>query len=452
MYKKIDNMAYTNFIAAIDLGSSHIVGIVGTKNETGALSIIAYEVENAGSCIRRGSVYNVTETAFKIKNLIKKLENKLGGAKIGQVYVGLSGQSMRSIEHTVCKVLGTEGVVTDEIIQSLYKECKNYRPDLLTVLDVVDPSFYLDDKPESNPVGVPCSRIEARYKLIVGRPSLRTNSVNGISQQAKIDIADLVVSPLALGDVVLSANEKDLGCALVDFGAGVTTVSVYKGGKLVNLTVIPLGSHLITKDITHLKVVESEAERLKVTYGSAKVDAENDMTIQVNMADSMGLREIKLTDLNHVIEARMNEILENVYARIEATGLMNALGAGVVITGGGAALKDLTTVMSERLKMEVRYSSVRKGVVASGDLMVASNPEYAVAIGLLAKGTKNCAVYVAPEPEPVFDPEKGEEKPPKATTTDKPHKTKPGFFTRFSSSIDTLGKSLFDDEEISGQR
>ena len=84
-------MAYTDFIAAIDLGTSHMVGMVGTKNATGALSIIAYEVENSGTCIRRGCVYNVKETASKIKRLILKLENKLGGTKIGQVYVGLGG-------------------------------------------------------------------------------------------------------------------------------------------------------------------------------------------------------------------------------------------------------------------------------------------------------------------------------------------------------------------------
>ena len=179
---------------------------------------------------------------------------------------------------------------------------------MLTVLDVVSPSYFLDDKPESNPVGVPCSRIEARYKLIVGRPSLKLNIVNSISEQAKIEIAGILVSPLALGDVVLSDNEKDLGCALIGFGAGVTTISVYKGGKLASLSVVPFGGNLITKDITNLRVVESEAERLKITYGSAKADRDNDMTIQVSLADGMGLREIKLAELNGVIEARMDEI------------------------------------------------------------------------------------------------------------------------------------------------
>lgn len=446
-------MAYTDFIAAIDLGTSHLVGMVGTKNASGALSIIAYEVEDSGSCIRRGCVYNVKETANKIKRLVLKLENKLNGSKIGQVYVGIGGQSLRSIDHTVCKVLGVEGVVTEEIIDALFQECREYRPDMLAVFDVVSPSYFLDDKPESNPVGVPCSRIEARYKLIVGRPSLKLNIINSIAEQAKIEIAGILVSPLALGDVVLSDNEKDLGCALVGFGASVTTVTVYKGGKLVNLSIVPFGGNLITKDLTNLRVVESEAERLKITYGSAKADRDNELTIQVSQADGMGLREIKLGELNNVVESRMDEILENVYARLEATGLLSALSAGVVITGGGAALKNLPNVMSERLKMEVRYSSVRKGVIASGDLIMASNPEYAVAIGLLVKGTKNCALYIPPKPEPKPEPipepaPKPEPTPEPIPEKPKPEKKKPSLFGRLTKGIDSFGKTLFDDDEV----
>ena len=92
-------MAYTDFIAAIDLGSSHMVGMVGTKGLSGTLSIIAYEVEKSDTCIRRGCVYSIKETASKIKRLILKLENKLGGARISKVYIGVGGQSLRSIDH-----------------------------------------------------------------------------------------------------------------------------------------------------------------------------------------------------------------------------------------------------------------------------------------------------------------------------------------------------------------
>ena len=209
-------MAYTDFIAAIDLGTSHMVGMVGTKDATGALSIIAYEVENTSTGIRRGYVYNVKDAATNIKRLILKLENKLDGAKISKVYVGIGGQSIRSLDHVVYRVLGAEGVVTEEIIDDLYKECKAFRPDMLAVLDVVAPSYTVDGKPESNPVGVLCNRIEARYKLIVGRPALRLNVVNSVEQVAKVGIAGIQIAPLALGEVLLSESDKDLGCALIN--------------------------------------------------------------------------------------------------------------------------------------------------------------------------------------------------------------------------------------------
>ena len=234
-----------------------MVGMVGTKDATGALSIIAYEVENTSTGIRRGYVYNVKDAATNIKRLILKLENKLDGAKISKVYVGIGGQSIRSLDHVVSRVLGAEGVVTEEIIDGLYAECKAFRPDMLAVLDVVAPAYMVDGKPEPNPVGVLCNRIEARYKLIVGRPAIRLNVVNSVEQVAKVDIAGIQIAPLALGDVLLSESDKDLGCALVNFGAGVTSVTTYKGGQLANLSVIPLGSNLITKDITTLRVVES---------------------------------------------------------------------------------------------------------------------------------------------------------------------------------------------------
>lgn len=425
-----------------------MVGMVGTKNAAGVLSIIAYEIENSATCIRRGCVYNVEETANKIKRLILKLENKLHGSKIGKVYVGVGGQSLRSIEHTVLKVLGPEGVVTEEVIQSLYQECCSFRPDMLDVLAAVSPTYFLDGKPEPSPVGIPCNRIEARYKLIVGRPSLKRYIVNSISERAKVEIAGIIVSPLALANVVLTDDEKDLGCALIGFGAGVTTLTVYKSGKLVNLSVIPFGGSLITRDITNLHVVESEAERIKLTYGCATVDKDNDLAIQVSSADGLGLKEIKLAELNTVIEARLKEILENVYARLEATGLVNSLGAGIVITGGGAVLKGLPETIKDRLKMEVRYSSVRKGIVEGGE-MVAGNPQYAVAVGLLLQGTKNCALYIPPQPEPEPEPVVVEEEPvveppKKEPKREKEKKKGPGLFGRLA---DTFGKSLFDDDE-----
>ncbi len=439
-------MAYSDFIAAIDLGSSHPVGMVGVRSENGSISILAHEVESSASCIRRGCVYNVEETANKVKRLILKLENKLQGSKIGKVYVGVGGQSLRSIEHTVPKILGPEGVVTEEIIASLYKECQAYQPDMLDVLDIVSPVYYLDGKFEANPVGIPCNRIEARYKLIVGRPSLRRYVRNSIAERAKIEIAGILLSPLTLADSVLTQDEKNLGCALVDFGAGVTSVAVYKNGLLVNLSVIPFGGNLITRDITSLNMVEAEAERIKRTYGSAVIEKDNTANIQVSSAEGVGLRQIPVSELNMVVEARMQEILENVYARLEDTGLMSQLGAGIVLSGGASALKNLPEVIGKRLNVEVRFASLRKMVLERNDF-ITNNPEFIVALSLLMKGTKNCCIYVPPvvmEPEvPVEEPVA----PPPPEPESKKTKPKKGIMDRLGGKFGGFVNGLFDDQD-----
>ncbi len=444
-------MPYTNFITAIDLGTSNMVGVVGVKNPGGTLSIIAHEVESSDTCIRRGCVYNVKETANKIKRLISKLESKLEGAKIGKVYVGVGGMSLRSIDHIVPHILGEDEIVSEETVHTLYNESLSFRPDMLEVLAAVSPTYYIDNQHVVNPVGIPGRKIEAHYKLIVARPSLRNYIINSFKDITNVEIAGILVSPLAMADVVLSEDEKNLGCALINFGAGVTTLNIYKGGKLENLFVIPLGSHLITKDIMSLHIVEAEAERIKQTYGSAVVDSENESSIKVSSADGIGMREIPLSDLNEVVEARMREILGNVYTRLDETGLRTELGGGVVITGGGSALKNLTATIREQLQTNVRCSGARKGIVISGDID-SGNIAFATAIGLLMQGKENCALSITTQseqqaklfdiPEEPVKPPVHEAKPPKHQ---KEKNKKGGFVDELRKKVDNITRNLFDE-------
>lgn len=382
-------MAQTDFRAVIDLGTSRLVGMVGTRSEAGLLTVLASETMDSAGCIRRGNISNIGETGTKIKELLRKLETHLHGGKIAKVYIGIGGQSVRSVTHSVKQELSEEGVVTEEVMDVLLEECRAYRPQELDVLDITSPTYYVDGKLEPNPVGVPYKKIEVSYQLIVGRPSLRRHIENSISERiAPVKVADIVISPLALADVVLNDVEKNLGCALIDFGAGVTSVSVYKGGKLVDLCVVPLGGGLITKDLNSLHLVESEAENVKLTYGSAIVDKNDVAPIKVNSVDGIGIREIPLSEVNYVVEARAKEILENVFVRLEANGLVGTLGAGVVITGGASNLKNLAEVMQKRLKTEIRYASLSKGLMEKDMLM--SYDDQNVAVGLLMKADENC--------------------------------------------------------------
>lgn len=397
-------MEYTDFIAVIDLGTSHIVGMVGTKNQDDVLSIIAYDTEKSEACVRRGCVYNGEETANKIIRLVKKLENKLGGSKIAKLYIGVGGQSIRTLDHMVSKTLGDEGEVTQELLQQLEEECRNYKPSSLDILDIADPVYVLDGKEEANPISLTCSRIEAHYKLIVGKPAIKTSLMTNLAERIKIPVIGLLLSPLALADMFMSSLDKR-AAVLVDFGAGVTSVTIFKEEHLLSMTVIPLGAHLITRDLmTAFNVSENEAERLKRTYGSAlPLDlAKESEKVDVHKVDDYHIQEVPLYDINEVVEARSREILENVYARLEEAGIAKDLGFSVTITGAGSLLNHLQEAIGQRFKMSVHYPSVRNDIMDSAAKMIANNQEFATAVALLLKGKENCAY--ANRPEPKLDP------------------------------------------------
>jgi cell division protein FtsA len=381
-------MAHENYIVAIDLGTSHLVGMVGKKSAEGTLSILADEIEVSASCIRRGCVYNVEDTALKINRLIAKLQNKLSSKlpdfKIEKVYIGVGGQSLHAIKHKEVIIINTDAVVTDEDIAKLDEQCHAYKPDMLDVLGVSSPAYYANGTLTEKPSGVACKRIEAHYSLIVGKPAIRNNIVNCINR-AKLKLAGIMVSPMALADAIFNQDEKELGCALIDFGAGVTSVVVYKQKELVHLSVIPFGGNSITKDLTSLRLVESQAEQLKITYGSA---------VKEKNAPLDEKEGIALHKINTVVEARVKEIVENVYAQVKSTGKMEALEK-IVLAGGASSLKNLPELVRERFKKEVCFSTIRKEWMEDNDDRI-GDPRYMTAISLLLKGTVNCVLYDPP--------------------------------------------------------
>lgn len=391
-------MTYTDFIVVIDLGTSQIVGMVGGKEPSGKISVLAYETDSSDNCIRRGCIYNVKETASKINRLLRLLENKVG-TPITKVYIGVGGQSLRTMKHTVSRVLGN-GAVTEDILRGMDNECRMHLPDQLAVLDVVPPVYYIDDKPEAEPQGKTGARIEAHYKLVVGRPLLR-RSIDNMREYLRVAVAGVIVTPLALADLVLTEQERKSGCALIDFGAGVTSVTMFLKEELVGCYVIPLGSQLITRDLmTEFHIPEREGERLKRSYGNAFWEKDVDpQSISVDLQDGRHSSELKLSDINRVIEARSRENIENVYARLREGGLTKESDYSLVIAGKGSELKNLREALAERCKMNVRYASVRRDYITDE---IANNPVYMAAAALLLKGTENCA-QVQPE---IKQPEK----------------------------------------------
>ena len=260
-------MAATDFIVAIELGSSKITGIAGRKNDDGSIHVLACVKENSSSFIRKGVIYNVDKTAQSLVSIKKKLENALKSS-IAKVYVGIGGQSLRTVKNTVVRHLDEETIITQELVDAINDE--NIQVPLidLDILDVAPQEYKIGINLQADPVGVLSNHIEGRFLNIIARNSVKKN-LQKCFEQAGIEVADYFISPLMLADAVLTDNEKRSGCALIDLGADTTTVSVYKNNLLRHLAVIPLGGNNITRDICSLKMEEEDAEILKVKHGDA---------------------------------------------------------------------------------------------------------------------------------------------------------------------------------------
>ena len=216
-------------VAAIDLGTSKMIAMVARKQLNGGLSILYTEKEKSDNSIKRGYVFNVEMTKTKVSGLIRKLNAHLKiplKDSLKKIYVGIGGQSLRTELYSVKKTV-EGGVVTQDILNSLKGEVVAYKPEFFTILDILEPEYYLDGLPEARPKGATAYEIEARFLLIVGNFSLKLNQEKVFKN---LITPHFIISPLATAEAVLKKNEKELGCVLVEMVAGITYVSVYKNG------------------------------------------------------------------------------------------------------------------------------------------------------------------------------------------------------------------------------
>ena len=386
-------MATTEFIAAIELGSSKVTGIAGRKNSDGSMQVLAYAKEDSSSFIRKGIIYNRDKTAQSLTSIINKLEGDLKNS-IAKVYVGIGGQSLRTVRNVVSRDLNEETIISQELVDAICDENLEIPLVDMDILDVAPQEYKIGNNLQADPVGVAGSHIEGRFLNIVARASIKKN-LERCFEQAKIEIADLLISPLVTANAVLSESERRSGCALIDFGADTTTISVYKNNILRFLTVLPLGGNSITRDITSMQMEEEEAERLKITFGNVMYEEEESEEAATCQLED-GSRTVELQALNNIIEARAEEIITNVWNQIQLSGYDDKLLSGIIITGGAANLKNLDTMLRKRSKIEkIRTArSIRNTIQTDSDLIKKDGTQNTL-FGLLFEGKENCCLVEA---------------------------------------------------------
>ncbi len=437
-------MEQSGFIVVVELGTTKITGIVARQNTQGVITILASETIPSDSCVKYGVIYNIDAAAGKIKKIINLLENKIG-KKIGSVYVSVSGKSLRAQEHTETKLLDGNTPITITMLDGMTQQAKLNKPDFFTNYSVHESQYFLDSVADENPIGKVATSIEARSIIVIGPPNIRTNLKRSIEEKTSIHIKSYITGAIAAGALVVEAEDRQDGCALIDFGAGTTTVSIYKEGLLKFMKVIPFGGQTVTKDVQALGFTFDAAEKYKIKYGKLgkhSKDGGNELT-----------EEIDLRELNKVIQLRMDEIILNVVHQMKESGYAEDLKAGILTIGGASQLEGLNEYLEEKAQMTVKRATPKRVYINNASDLL-HDPAYTQVLGLLLFANENCELIEAPKPVEVATPQPTVEvqetpqptKKEKKKTEKKKSGTKQGVF-HFFEKMQNFGGTMFSDQE-----
>ncbi|MDD3877404.1 MAG: cell division protein FtsA [Bacteroidales bacterium] len=383
-------METSDIFVGLDLGTTKIAAIVGRKNENGKIEILGYgKAESIG--IHRGVVANIDKTVESIKEAVSKASEQ-SGVEIAEVNVGIAGNHIKSLQHRGNIMLNSlEDVIkvkdVENLVESMYKIAMQPGDEIIHVI----PQEYIIDKEGGikDPVGMCGSCLEGNFHIVTGQVSAIKN-IQKCVLMAGLETKDLILEPLASAEAVLSEEEKEAGVALVDIGGGTTDIAIFHDQILRHTAVIPFGGNIITEDIKEgCSIIKSYAEHLKVNFGSA-LESKNSHDYIVSIPGVRGRdpKEISLKNLASIIQARMEEILAQVDFEIKSSGFANKLICGIVLTGGGAQLKDIKqlTEFVTGHSTRIGYPNEHLGNNQSEEI---TNPMHATGVGLVLKGIQN---------------------------------------------------------------
>lgn len=377
-------------VVALDIGTTKIIAMAGRKDEHGQLEILGTgKVESVG--VLRGVVSNIEKTVNGISNSIAEAERR-AGLEIGLVNVGIAGQHIKSLQHrgiltrdSIHDEISQEDI--DDLIADMYKLVLPPGDKIIHVI----PQEYIVDNEQGilDPIGMSGIRLEANFHIITGQITAIKN-LHKCVEKSGLEMANLTLEPIASASSVLSEEEMEAGIALVDIGGGTTDLAIFHEGIIRHTAVIPFGGNVVTKDIKEgCRVMGSQAEKLKVKFGCAMAgELKENRIITIPGLKGRPHKEISERNLAHIIQARMEEILDHVYWEIRRSGFERKLSGGIVLTGGGSLLRNLTDLVEYHTGMTARLGMPVEHLSHGYDKAVAS-PIYSTAIGLLLKGIED---------------------------------------------------------------
>src|SRR6202163_4683222 len=376
-------------IVGLDSGTTKIAAIAGRKNEFGKLEILGFGRANSNG-VKHGQVLNIDETIKAIKMALDNCYASNPNLGINEVYVGIAGHHIKSLQTRgdIVRQTTEDEITQREIDQLVADQYKTYIPAGDQIIDVIPQEFAVDNFQNiPNPIGYGGVKVGANFHIITGDKNAIRN-IDRAVEKSNLHTKDLVLQPLASAAAVMGQEDLEAGVAIVDIGGGTTDLAVFYEGILKHTAVIPFGGENITNDIkTGLGVLKTQAEQMKVQFGSALSDeAKSNAFITIPGLRGMAPKEISVKNLANIIQARMSEIMDFVSYHLKQVGLdTRMLNGGVILTGGGSQLRHLIQLTEYVTGLNARIGFPNEHL-ASGQIEELSRPTYSTCIGLILKG------------------------------------------------------------------
>jgi len=372
-----------NLVVGLDLGTTKTCAVVGEA--TGDLRVPGVKVLGVGIAraggVRRGMVRDIEETTRGITQAMRDAE-RMAGVQVGTVYCGIAGEHVQARStQGLASVTGDE-ITRADVARVNEVACAVSLGADRELLHYIPQEYKVDSQGGiSDPVGMTGLRLEVEMYLV----SVQSTAVQNLRravERAGYKVAGVVLEPLAVSLAVLTEEEKELGCVLLELGGGSTNLAVFQDGKIRHFTSLRFAGSHVTNDIVQgLSVTQADAERLKERSGVAYTPlVDPDEVIELPSTPGQGPREAKRELLAHIIHQRMDEILGLVQQELERAGLASRLPAGAILTGGGAHIQGMVELARDALAMPVRPGIPDRGITGLVDSVQA--PRYAVPVGL----------------------------------------------------------------------
>jgi cell division protein FtsA len=378
---------HDQIFSAIDIGTTKVTAIMTRKNEKGRFEILGLGTAPSTG-VKRGVVVNLDETASAINLAVAEAE-KQADIPMLEVYTGIASHSIRCLKNSNFKYLENEEI-TQADVDYLHEQMARTPIDPgEEIIHVFPQSYTVDNETDIlKPIGMTGRMLEANFNLVIGKVMAARN-ISKCIERVELKVKRLIMEPLASAMAVLTSDEREAGVILVDIGGGTTDIAIYENNIIRHTSVIPFGGNIVTYDIKEgCSILLRQAEALKVQFGSALGElAPDGQTVTIPGISGRDPREISFRNLAYIIEARMEEILEAVNWEIENSGCAEKLSAGIVLTGGGAMLQNLSQLIRKKTGYDVRIGLPDQHLDEETESQYLQ-PEYSTAIGLVIAGSQ----------------------------------------------------------------